>query len=83
MEIELIAIIKTSELSQEQMEAVREHTYPADHEGDLWLTQEPELRGADASLADEMVTGGAKTALILDDVNERAELEDLRSVVAP
>ena len=65
------------------MEAVRDKTYPADHEGDLWLTQEFQLRDADTSLADEMVKGGAKRALIIDDVNTDAELEDLRAVVAP
>jgi hypothetical protein len=83
MEIELIAIIRTSELSSEQMEAVRDKTYPADHEGDLWLTHEFQLRDADAPLADEMVKGGAKRALIMDDVNTDAELEDLQAVVAP
>ena len=83
MEFELIAFIKTSELTLEQMEALRENTYPADYEGDLWLVFEREIRDADASLADLMVEGGAKSALIIDDVNNTASDEDLRAVVAP
>ena len=37
MQIETIAIIRTSELNPQQMEAIRDVTYPADHEGDYWM----------------------------------------------
>jgi len=83
MEIETLAVIKTSELSEAQMTAIREITYPADHEGDIWFTQEPQVREADPGLADEMVKAGVTSAIIIDDVNAQETEEDLRSTVAP
>jgi len=78
MQIETIAIIRTSELNPQQMEAIRDVTYPADHEGDYWMVDVTILRDADAPLADEMVQANVKSALIIDDVNSLAEQEDLK-----
>jgi len=83
MQIETLAVIKTSELTEAQMTTIREITYPADHEGDIWFTQEPQVRDADAGLADEMVKAGVTSAIIIDDVNAQVTEDDLRAAVVP